>query len=66
MNIKDCKPGQVVIAKGKRGTVMFVCKSTFTGENMIRVWPSTRPPKLPEDRTGYEGENFRPEDVELI
>ena len=66
MKIEDCKAGQQVVANGKRGTVMFACKSTYNGADMIRVWPASMPPKTEEDKTGYEGENFRPEDVTLV
>ena len=66
MKTEDCKAGQVVEVKGKRFIVLFVCKSTYTGADMIRVWPASRPPQEPDDKSGYSGENFKPEDVTLI
>ena len=65
MNIEHCKNGQRVEVGGKRGVVMFPTHDSYTGKiPMIRVMLDERAPT--DEKSGYDGENFQPEQVELV
>lgn len=66
MNYEHCKNGQRVEINGKKGVVMFPCHDSYTGKlPMIRVMLDECAPKSPDDKSGYDGCNFRPEQVIL-
>jgi hypothetical protein len=61
MKIENCKNGQKVLAKGKKGTVLFTCYDSFTGKKpMIRVMTDEM---FEKQKSGYNGENFNPDDI---